>query len=122
MSDYPTCHTTFARFRVIDDYACITTDILGIPSEIPFTDKGIWVGLSSKEAVDSQDSEKHILWILNQLKSKRAQLAQIIAAGCSVDISVFWKSAHGHGGPMVSPKTSELLGDMGIMLWFDFYA
>lgn len=38
-----------------------------------------------------------------------------------MDISVYWDSEAGHGGPTLPPALLQRLGNLGIELWFDIY-
>lgn len=78
--------------------------------------------LSSRGAVQSKDVRRHLDWLLDQLVPRRDVIRALIARGASADISCYWLSANGHGGPTISPSQSRRLGELGIDLWFDFYS
>ncbi len=41
--------------------------------------------------------------------------------GCAMDISCFWVSRSGHGGPSVRPAQMGELARLNLELWFDVY-
>jgi hypothetical protein len=98
--DYPTCDTTFASLRVIQ----------GV--EPPFT-------LTSEGKVASRDLRRHLDWLLDQIDADMILQARV-KAGKS-DVSCFWSSATGHGGPTVDPEQMAKLAEHGLQLWIDFY-
>ena len=134
---YDTCDSTFATFRVyhadlipkeIDNLMGIQATS-GIKRGDPISPKhpkkgvkllGAWF-LESKDYVDSKDSRRHIDWLLAQIKNKTTVLRELRAKGYEIDISCYWCSANGHGGPVISPKQTRLLADLDLELWFDFY-
>jgi len=77
--------------------------------------------LKSEETIDSKDTRRHIDWILDQLATKRDAILSLQRAGCKMDISCYWLSKDGHGGPTVSPAQMKRLADMNLELWFDIY-
>jgi hypothetical protein len=43
------------------------------------------------------------------------------AGGCRMDVSCYWLSRSGHGGPAVSAAQMGELARLGLELWFDVY-
>lgn len=78
--------------------------------------------LSSEGIVASKDARRHLDWLLDQLVPRAGSLLQLRSRGASMDVSCFWASAHGHGGPTVSSSQSSKLAALGLDLWFDVYS
>jgi Domain of unknown function (DUF4279) len=132
--DYATCVSTSAGFRVMSENLRpeSVTALLGLQptrtqvrgelpqpaSKYPFKYGG-WF-LESLGHVRSRDSRRHIDWLLQQLSSKAAAIAELKAQGHLVDLCVYWESA-GQGGPTLGPSQMAKLGELGIELWFDIY-
>lgn len=88
----------------------------------PRTSRLSWAwSQSTKGHVDSRDSRRHVDWLLAWLQGKTREVEQLQAAGWEVEISVFWHSKNGHGGPVVPPSSMKTMGELGITLGFDFY-
>ncbi|HQR35940.1 MAG TPA: DUF4279 domain-containing protein [Blastocatellia bacterium] len=81
---------------------------------------GVWF-LSSKGIVPSKDSARHLEWLLDQLMPKQKALEDLRADGFLMDVSCYWLSAYGQGGPTLSPALMGNLGKLGLELWFDVY-
>ncbi|MHC5539745.1 DUF4279 domain-containing protein [Singulisphaera rosea] len=77
--------------------------------------------LTSRDQVDSRDSRPHIDWLLDRLTPKAEAVRALQDEGCKMDISCFWLSKLGNGGPELPPAQMRRLADLNIMLWFDFY-
>ncbi len=135
--DYPTCRGTYAGLRIYHDDLDPDriTGLLGIePSDTQVKGRvittqygrkfkppiGGWF-LSSKGIVESRDVRRHVDWILDRLESKDDALKGLQADGHRMDISCFWFSASGHGGPTLSPAIMKRLGELEIEIWFDIY-
>ncbi len=136
--DYPTCARTYATLRIypgdVDPAAIIS--LLGIePSgwqrrgEVPERPSRLlrevapingWF-LESEGQVDSRDSRRHINWLLDRLEPKAETIRSLQEMGCRMDISCYWLSRNGHGGPSIPPTQMRRLAELGIELWFDFY-
>ena len=132
-----TCLKTYATFRIYpgDLDPSSVTEQLGIePSEWqrkgePFRSASFatkaaelngWF-LHSKGHVDSRDSRRHVDWLLDQLVPKQDAIRSLQQAGCKMDISCYWLSAEGHGGPTLSPLQMGKLALLNIELGFDVY-
>lgn len=135
--EYGTCAQTYATLCIypgeIDPTA--VTERLGIePSswqrqgELPQRDDrppraatlNGWF-LTSKDRIDSRDSRRHIDWILDQIEPSAGALRSLQLEGCRTEVSCFWISQSGHGGPTIPPGQMKRLADLGLVLWFDFY-
>jgi hypothetical protein len=68
--------------------------------------------LSSKDAVDSNDSRHHIDWILQQLVPCSEALKELQAMGARTDLFCFWESVDGHSGPVMSPQQIQKIADL----------
>jgi hypothetical protein len=78
--------------------------------------------LSSKGKVKSKDSRRHLDWILNQVVGKEKVLRAFFKKGTRANLSCFWRTKQGHGGPIQSPVQMGKIGKLGLELWYDFYA
>jgi hypothetical protein len=134
--DYATCAKTFARLRIYrnDLEPEKVTALLGLrPTESQkkgelwengSTQKQYKLGgwfLSSEFSSESRDVRRHLHWLLGKIKSKEKQLKKLQHEGCRMDISCYWVSVSGHGGPTLSPKIMRELSDLNIEVWFDVY-
>lgn len=133
---YSTCKRTYATLRVLhkeldpDEISNLLGlsysrayrkgDPITAVNEIGERRNGVWL-LDTKQKVDSLDSRRHIDWLLDQLEGKADVVRALFNKGCNIDILCFWESAHGHGGPTVSPEQSIRLGEMRVDLMFDVY-
>lgn len=132
--DYPTCDTTHATLSIYlpDDYdPNILSEKLAIqPSR--FQRNGeirngkvrqyptAWF-LESAEHIQSKELRKHIDWILDQIEAKSEVIHELRSTNAQVDISCFWVSAFGHGGPMLDSKILKRIADLQIGISFDIY-
>jgi Domain of unknown function (DUF4279) len=134
--DYPTCEETHATLRIYPgdiEPQTITERLRIEPShwqrcgEVPSGTKSKrpakingWF-LGSKGHIQSRDSRRHIDWILDQIFPKAGAIHALQELGCRIDISCYWISKDGHGGPTISPSQMKRLGELNIELWFDIY-
>ncbi len=131
---YSACSETFSTLRVYHDAISpseITTR-LGIKPTRQ-TVKGEKRGrgskvfefngwfLTSRETVDSRDSRRHIDWIVDQLWNTKEVIQMMLLEGFKIDITSFWVSNSGNGGPTISPYQMARLADLGIEIWWDIY-
>ena len=136
MSDYPTCQKTFATLRIYHDTAepPEVTRVLGItptdivrsgdthgPSKRAATYKINGWFLSSESSVSSQDSLRHIEWLLALIEPRCAQLSALREQGHRMVISCYWLSASGHGGPTLTADIMRRVAEVGLDLEFDVY-
>jgi hypothetical protein len=133
-NDYPTCERTYATLRIYPEVLdpSVVTARLGIePSNWQRRGESRLSGgrpaklhgwfLSSDGAVASRDVRRHLDWLLAQLTPRVSAVHALQADGCSMDVSCFWVSASGHGGPSVRPAQMGELARLGLELWFDVY-
>ena len=131
--EYPTCKATYVSLRILKDdpdVEDITTRLGICPSEISGKGKlhsddkrseiGGWF-LCSKRIIHSTDTARHLEWLLDQLTPKQKVLEDLRKEGFVLDVSCYWLSAYGQGGPTLSPAIMEKLGSLGLELWFDVY-
>ena len=59
--------------------------------------------------------------MLDQLAGKEKVILELEREGYRREISVYWVSAHGHGGPMVSPASMERMATLGLELQFEVF-
>lgn len=143
VDDYGTCEATYASLRfvgAVDLPERITTLLRIEPTSMRVLGKvglwreGGWRGLdsdrvskhsswihSSQGVVESRDSLRHIDYLLELLDGKDAEMASLLQAGWRADISVYWHSKWGHGGPTLTPGTMGRLAELGLTIWFDVY-
>lgn len=77
--------------------------------------------INSEEKVQSKDLRRHLDWLMEQLSGKQEVIRELQKAGARLDISCFWASACGHGGPMLDPRILKRLARLNIGLGFDIY-
>ena len=77
--------------------------------------------LSSQQQVNSDQLNDHIDWILDRLEGKAQELEGMRAIGARTEVSVYWFSPNGHGGPTLGPTRMLALGQLGLECWFDVY-
>jgi hypothetical protein len=77
--------------------------------------------LSSKENIKSKDCRRHIDYLTHLLIPIKSKLENIIIDGGKIDVSCYWKSKNGHGGPTLSTEQFRKLSELEIELWFDIY-
>lgn len=136
--DYATCGETYVTLRVYPGEVTPlqVTEQLGLePSETQTRGAVVtnkrgrtrtvklhgWF-LTSKNHVDSRDARRHLDWLFARLAPVREALYALQnTPGVRMDISCGWWSAHGHGGPAVSPQQAQQLVALRLELWFDVY-
>ncbi|ABW28502.1 DUF4279 domain-containing protein [Acaryochloris marina] len=131
--DYAICEKTYATLRLYpgtkDPHA--VTKLLGIQPTFtqrlgdPLSSRrqariNGWF-LKTEHLIDSLDSRRHIDWLLDQVEPITDRFFALRQAGCKADISCFWQSLSGHGGPTISPQQSRRLAELNLELWFDVY-
>jgi len=134
IDEYSACSETFSALRVYHDSISPSevTARLGIrptrqavkgerrgKSGKLFANNG-WF-LESSKSVDSRDSRRHIDWIVDQLWDRKKEIQKMLQEGFKIDISSFWVSASGNGGPIISPYQMARLADLQIEAWWDIY-
>jgi hypothetical protein len=134
VSDYPTCQRTYATLRIYPaalDPADVTARLGLEPSDWQRRGESRKPGgrpaklhgwfLSSEGAIESRDVRRHLDWLLSRIDSRADALHALRSDGCRMDVSCFWVSASGHGGPSVLPTQMGPLARLGLELWFDIY-
>ena len=134
--EYPTCAETKATLRIYHDQLdpesvsnqlSLTPTVSQRKGGVPasrWASKPAAIGgwfLSTEGKVISKDCRRHIDWIIESLVGRGDVLRQFREDGCRTEISVYWVSAYGNGGPMVSPHSMARLGVLGLELQFDIY-
>lgn len=131
--NYPTCKTTYATLRIYRDDLDpdeISRRLNTAPSKSQ--KKGATLGsnrtasvggwfLSSKGCVESRDVRRHVVWVLDQIGEREDELRRLQDEGCRMDVSCYWLSASGHGGPELDHRIMARLASMRLDIWFDVY-
>ena len=124
---YPTCSKTYATLRIYHDKITpeeITQSLDILPTDCQLKNEKIkfngWF-LSSEKMVKSKDCREHIDSILNDIVFKKEFIESLIEQGALIDMSCFWLSKDGQGGPTLSPSQCQKLAELKIDIWFDFY-
>ncbi|WP_084423024.1 DUF4279 domain-containing protein [Rubripirellula obstinata] len=133
---YPSCRDTHATVRIFsktDDPSaisqllsmqCTSSYLVGDRISSRSTrlrDTNAWF-LRSKDSVDSLDCRRHLNWLCDQLSACHPQIRELVSRGANCDITCFWVSAIGQGGPSFSPGDFDKLSKLGLPLWFDIYS
>lgn len=132
--DYATCAETYATLRVYELAPQVVTSALGLEPDStqtrgdamypragsPLYRVDGWF-MTSRGFVASRDVRRHLDWLLDRLEPCASALRDLRSAGARMDVSCFWASASGHGGPALSPKQSQRLGNLDLEVWFDVY-
>src|SRR3990172_13078367 len=130
VDDYPTCLETYATLRIYHEHldpdslsrrlglapteSQVRGQLLNPGGRVPLiAPLGGWF-LSTKSALESRDSQLHISWLLDRLGGQDEVLGQLRKEGYRMDISVSWLSAHGHGGPTLSPLLMSRMAAAGL--------
>src|SRR5262249_31229863 len=69
----------------------------------------------------ARDGRRPVAWWLSRLTPLADAVRALQADGCRMDVSCFWVSASGHGGPSVRPAQMGELARLNLELWFDVY-
>ena len=77
--------------------------------------------LESQGQVNSRDSGRHIDWLLDRVAPRAEAVRSLQEMGCRMEISCYWLSRSGHGGPIIPPAQMSRLVELSIELSFDFY-
>lgn len=81
---------------------------------------GFWE-LSSQGLVASTDLERHIVWLLDHIEPLQSQLQSVRTNRIRAEISCFWESRTGHGGPSFSPGLLRRIAGLDLELGLDIY-
>lgn len=133
--NYETCFRTYVTLRIYCDNLLPDelTEYLGIQPTKTQT-KGQKANLNSSELIKqngwflttkdilkSKDSRRHIDYLADKLLPIKNKLNSLILEGTKVDISCFWQSESGQGGPTFSQQQLSKLAELGIEIWLDIY-
>jgi len=129
---YRSCTRTYSTLRIYpkDTNPDVITNLLGIkPTDISIAEPNGPRGrvvvsgwfLSTKGKLKSRDSRRHIDWLLDKIEPMTEQILTLQKQGMSMDISSFWGSASGNGGPTISPEQMSRLVTMNLEVWWDVY-
>lgn len=133
--NYESCYETFVTLRIYSD-TIIPEEITNIlqvqPSES--VTKGEVYGINSKKVrkingwfltsesfVDSKDCRRHFDFLADKILPIKNELKALQNKDCEIDISCFWSSENGQGGPTLSPKQLKKLVELELEIWFDVY-
>lgn len=130
IDDYQSCSRTYATLLIYPSgqHPDEITELLGIePSRTSVKGGGLrgtnvngWF-LSSKDAVISKDSRRHIDWILDGLERVSTKVKKLQNSGALTAITCFWESVSGNGGPTLSPSQMRRLAELNLEIWWDVY-
>lgn len=125
------CSETYAVLRVIGKNvgSASVTQVIGLEPTISVEVgdirpagtrpriEGIWTH-STQGFVDSTDLADHLAWLIERVpRDARAKLP----CDCRFEIQCVWRSATGHGGPILSASLLEALSVRSLDLDFDIY-
>ena len=128
--EYPTCASTCVTLRIYPnnpDLELISRALAIQPSRVSGptpnrpADKPGWF-LSSKGSVTSKDTRRHIDWLVAILEPRAEALRSLREATAKMDVSCYWLSAFGNGGPVLSVLQMVNLSNLGLDCEFDVYA
>lgn len=125
------CSETYALLRIVGKDAeveAMTQDVgleptLSVrvgesrPTGTRPREEAIWA-YSTQGTVDSTDLADHVYALIEHLA---LDFRRRLPNDCRVDIQCVWRSATGHGGPILPAALLEAVGKRGIDLDFDIY-
>ena len=131
--DYPTCLETHVTLRIFSKTltpSAITETLKIQPSDSfskgqPYGGKGLlrretgWL-LASKNNIESRDTRRHVAWLLEQLRDKRALVQTLMQMGAEIDVNCYYVSV-GQGGPTMGAEQMSELGTLGLDVGWDIY-
>lgn len=133
--NYESCYETFVTLRIYSDTIIpeeITNFLQFQPTES--VTKGDVYGINSKNVleingwfftsegfVDSKDCRRHFDFLADKIMPIKNELKALQNKDCEIDISCFWSSENGQGGPTLSPKQLKKLAELELEIWFDVY-
>ena len=127
--NYPTCEKTYATLRIYpgDIHSAEVSLHLGLtpsrtqePGDVPYARPRGWF-LSTEGQIMSRDVRRHLDWLLDKLMPVQGTLRRLQDDGASMDVSCYWLSASGHGGPTLSFLQAQKLAALRLDCWFDVY-
>jgi hypothetical protein len=128
IDDYPSCERTYATMIIYTGTASPieVSQFLGIvPTRMNLAnpEKGkvsAWF-LSTKGELDSRDCRRHIDWLLDIFFPLSDKIIELQRRGMRFEVSCFWSSAVGNGGPTLSTKQMARLLPLSIDIWWDVW-
>ena len=129
IDDYKSCSRTYATLLIYTGGAppdTITFTLGLAPTRVsvaqsePRKKVNCWF-LSSQDIIESKDSRRHIDYIVALVLPVKEKLAQLQSEGCRIEVSCFWESVSGNGGPTISPSQMKALGELNLELWWDIW-
>jgi hypothetical protein len=133
-SDYQTCKRTYVTLRIYPnslDPTEVTKRLRIEPTHWQRRGESQKAGnrpaklhgwfLSSNGEVESRDVRSHLDWLLSRITPQADAILALQRVGCRMDVSCYWVSALGHGGPSVRPAQMGELARLELELWFDVY-
>jgi hypothetical protein len=143
IDNYPTCEKTHATFRLYYDKISpdeitkilkvrpTTTQVKGDRALVKIRNRNKlsknriinlngWF-IESADKIKSKDTRRHLDYVLKKISKKSKEIRGLIGNGAHADISCYWVSSQGHGGPTLSTKQMEILTTLGIDITFDIY-
>ena len=124
--DYPTCAETYATFRLFWKGGPELSEVSALLQQGPTAKadhraRGRSWRLSTRGNVESRDVRRHVDWLLEWARPRASVVEQLSRQGVRADVFCFWRSEHGHGGPMLSARQLAGLGSLGLEIGFDVY-
>jgi hypothetical protein len=77
--------------------------------------------LTTKGKVNSKDCRRHIDWLLDVFFPVTHKVNELQNRGVKLEISCFWSSASGNGGPTLSVKQMSRLVPLSVDIWWDVW-
>ena len=119
--NYPTCAETYATLRIYSTSSDVSERLNLTPTKTSIKEDLNGYFYSTENIVESKDVRRHIDYLIEKFNDKVEILNEIQSDGSQIDISCYWFSQDGHGGPTLSPKQLTELGKLNIEIWFDIY-
>ena len=138
LSENPNCSETNATFRLVGDLvdpsqitlltgaAPLSAARKGETHVGSHTKKtyeyktGAWC-VSSEDVVESTSIERHLVFLLDILEPKKESIKKLIKQlSIRADFHIYWVSATGTGGPVISADTLRRIADLNADLDFEF--
>lgn len=95
-------------------------DVLALNRKAP--SNGWFYGTEEKKTISkSRDMRAHVEWLLDKFASKKRELRKLTKLNCEMDISCFWESSSGNGGPLLDQTFIKKLSEFPFELKFDIY-
>ena len=126
---YPTCAETYATLRIYTGEMApqaVSAALRLKPTKLLVAGKNGsqlngWL-LSSQTQVESRDVRRHLDWLLEQIVAAQEVLRRMQSEpDLWMDVFCYWRSTHGQGGPMLSPKQMQRLAELDLTIGFDCY-